>query len=155
MGGMNEELFKKIDSASPVPVLAVHDETEPPAPVEEKVLAKDEPKDLVPPPPSGAPIPETYIRTLPSDAETVRVGGTPDLVPHHSKQKSAAPAAPPLAAVPAAVFGKSPLERPSPRRQSWGTALAIVIIVVMVIVGAFYAWGKRVAEQNSYPAVQG
>lgn len=39
---------------------------------------------------------------------------------------------------------------PSQKAQSWGTLLAIVVIVLMVIVGAFYAWGKRIAEQNTY-----
>ena len=40
---------------------------------------------------------------------------------------------------------------PSPEQQSWGTLLAIVVIVLMVVVGAFYAWGARIA-QNQYPA---
>lgn len=37
---------------------------------------------------------------------------------------------------------------PSAKAQSWGTLISIVIIVLMVLVGAFYAWGKRIAEQN-------
>ncbi|MCX6786404.1 MAG: hypothetical protein NTU85_01115 [Candidatus Kaiserbacteria bacterium] len=43
-----------------------------------------------------------------------------------------------------------PSPMPSQKAQSWGTLLAIVVIVLMVIVGAFYAWGKRIAEQNTY-----
>lgn len=37
---------------------------------------------------------------------------------------------------------------PSPKAQSWGVVISIIIIVLMVLVGAFYAWGKRIAEQN-------
>ena len=42
---------------------------------------------------------------------------------------------------------------PSPKAQSWGAVISIVVIVLMVVVGAFYAWGKRIAEQKAlYPA---
>ncbi len=41
---------------------------------------------------------------------------------------------------------------PSPARQSWGVIISIAIIVLMIIVGAFYAWGKRVAEERAYTA---
>jgi hypothetical protein len=37
---------------------------------------------------------------------------------------------------------------PSPKAQSWGAIISIIIIVLMIIIGAFYAWGRRVAEQN-------
>ena len=37
---------------------------------------------------------------------------------------------------------------PSKQRQSWGAVISIVIIVAMVVTGAFYAWGKRISEQN-------
>lgn len=40
---------------------------------------------------------------------------------------------------------------PSPERQQWGVVISIVVIVLMIIVGAFYAWGQRIA-QNQYPA---
>jgi hypothetical protein len=40
---------------------------------------------------------------------------------------------------------------PSPAQQSWGAVISIVIIVLMVIIGAFYAWGQRIA-QNGMPA---
>lgn len=42
---------------------------------------------------------------------------------------------------------------PSAKAQSWGTVISITIIVLMVLVGAFYAWGKRIAEQNP-PVIQ-
>jgi NADH:ubiquinone oxidoreductase subunit 3 (subunit A) len=41
---------------------------------------------------------------------------------------------------------------PSPKAQSWGAFISMVIIVLMIIIGAFYAWGKRIAEEN-VPAV--
>lgn len=41
---------------------------------------------------------------------------------------------------------------PSRRQQSWGALISIVVIVLMVVVGAFYAWGKRVA-QDQYNAL--
>jgi len=40
---------------------------------------------------------------------------------------------------------------PSPKQQQWGVVISIVVIVLMIIVGAFYAWGQRIA-QNQYPA---
>ena len=40
---------------------------------------------------------------------------------------------------------------PSPTQQSWGAFISIVVIVLMIVVGAFYAWGKRVAEEHQYP----
>jgi hypothetical protein len=35
---------------------------------------------------------------------------------------------------------------PSVERQSWGAVISIIIIVLMIVVGAFYAWGKRLSE---------
>jgi hypothetical protein len=43
----------------------------------------------------------------------------------------------------------SPPGVPSPKQQQWGVVISIVIIVLMIVVGAFYAWGKRIAEQNA------
>ena len=40
---------------------------------------------------------------------------------------------------------------PSPAAQQWGVVISIVIIMLMVIIGAFYAWGERIAE-NQLPA---
>lgn len=45
----------------------------------------------------------------------------------------------------------TPSAMPSQRAQSWGAVISIVVIVLMVVGGAFYAWGKRVAETNSIP----
>jgi len=38
---------------------------------------------------------------------------------------------------------------PSSKAQSWGVVISIVIIVLMIVIGAFYSWGKRIAEQNA------
>lgn len=38
---------------------------------------------------------------------------------------------------------------PSPKQQQWGAVISIVIIVLMIIIGAFYSWGKRIAEENA------
>lgn len=43
---------------------------------------------------------------------------------------------------------KLPPGVPSPKAQSWGVLISIVVIVLMVVVGAFYAWGKRMAQNN-------
>lgn len=40
---------------------------------------------------------------------------------------------------------------PSPKQQQWGVLISIVIIVLMIIIGAFYAWGQRIA-QNQVPS---
>ena len=45
-----------------------------------------------------------------------------------------------------------PLGTPSPKAQSWGALISIVVIVLMIIIGAFYAWGKRIAETNVPPS---
>jgi len=41
---------------------------------------------------------------------------------------------------------------PSSKAQQWGVVVSIVIIVLMIIVGAFYAWGQRIAEQDALSA---
>jgi len=38
---------------------------------------------------------------------------------------------------------------PSAKQQSWGVVISIVVIVGMIVVGAFYAWGKRIAEERA------
>jgi len=41
---------------------------------------------------------------------------------------------------------------PSPKAQSWGAVISIVVIVLMIIIGAFYSWGKRIAENPAPPS---
>lgn len=43
-----------------------------------------------------------------------------------------------------------PAPVPSKKQQSWGTVISIIVIVLMIIIGAFYAWGKRIAETPGY-----
>jgi hypothetical protein len=44
-----------------------------------------------------------------------------------------------------------PLGVPSRKQQSWGLLISIIVIVLMVVIGAFYAWGQRIAQNNAYP----
>lgn len=44
------------------------------------------------------------------------------------------------------------LGTPSPKAQSWGAVISIVVIVGMIVIGAFYAWGKRIAQENALVA---
>ena len=39
---------------------------------------------------------------------------------------------------------------PSPKAQSWGTIVSIVIIVAMIVIGAFYAWNDRTAQNGAF-----
>lgn len=41
-----------------------------------------------------------------------------------------------------------PSNTPSQKQQSWGVLISIVVIVLMIVIGAFYSWGKRIAEVN-------
>ena len=43
---------------------------------------------------------------------------------------------------------------PSPAQQSWGAFISIVIIVLMVVFGAYYAWERRLAENRQYAMPQ-
>ena len=38
------------------------------------------------------------------------------------------------------------------RNGSWGAIISIAIILTMVIVVAFYSWGKRITEQRAVQA---
>ena len=38
---------------------------------------------------------------------------------------------------------------PSPKQQQWGVIISIIVIVLMITIGAFYAWGKRIAEEQA------
>lgn len=44
------------------------------------------------------------------------------------------------------------INMPTPKQQSWGVVISIVIIVLMIIIGAFYAWGQRIAQNQVFPA---
>lgn len=52
----------------------------------------------------------------------------------------------------AAVFGSELRQNPTSVQQSWGAIISIVIIVLMIIMGAYYSYSKRAAEINAYTA---
>lgn len=70
-------------------------------------------------------------------------------VPLQAKSEMALPPKP-MPVVPS--HQPAPVGVPSPKAQSWGALLSIIIIVLMVTVGAFYAWGKRVAQEQALTA---
>jgi predicted permease len=35
------------------------------------------------------------------------------------------------------------------KNASWGAIISILVIMAMVVIGAFYAWGKRIDEEHS------
>ncbi|HQU07776.1 MAG: hypothetical protein B7X04_02490 [Parcubacteria group bacterium 21-54-25] len=39
------------------------------------------------------------------------------------------------------------LEPSTPQQQSWGAVIAIVVILAMIVIGAFYAWNKRLGKE--------
>jgi hypothetical protein len=41
---------------------------------------------------------------------------------------------------------------PSPKAQQWGVVISIIIIVLMIIIGAFYSWGKRISQERALTA---
>ena len=41
---------------------------------------------------------------------------------------------------------------PSTKQQSWGVVISIIIIVLMIVIGAFYAWGERISQNQNLPA---
>lgn len=43
---------------------------------------------------------------------------------------------------------------PSPKQQQWGVVISIIIIVLMITIGAFYAWGARIAENQVFQGGQ-
>jgi len=53
----------------------------------------------------------------------------------------------------AAVFGTQLPSPPSAAQQSWGAVISIIVIVLMVVIGAFYSWGKRVAQDQTYTPI--
>ena len=52
-------------------------------------------------------------------------------------------------------FEETIYKPPTPQQQSWGTVISILIIVAMIVIGAFYAWDKRITEQNAFTAEHG
>lgn len=53
-----------------------------------------------------------------------------------------------VADAPLPVIDPSPLE-PSQQMGSTGSVIAILLIVFLLVVGAFYVWGQRLTERNA------
>jgi NADH:ubiquinone oxidoreductase subunit 3 (subunit A) len=39
---------------------------------------------------------------------------------------------------------------PTPKQQSWGAFISIIVIVLMIVIGAYYAWSERMARYEQY-----
>ncbi|MEK7144544.1 MAG: hypothetical protein AAB794_01640 [Patescibacteria group bacterium] len=81
-------------------------------------------------------------KLLPEGEEGIEVTALPVLQSYATASKPLPKEAPPAAPIQPGV--------PSPQAQSWGTVISIIIIVLMIIIGAFYAWGKRVAQNQVF-----
>lgn len=81
------------------------------------------------------------------------------VAPHemYIRRKTIIPELPPMpvvGAVPEKIPELAPQQvtgMPSPKQQQWGVVVSIVIIMLMIIIGAFYAWGERIAQNQAYP----
>jgi len=40
---------------------------------------------------------------------------------------------------------------PTKKQQSYGAFISIIIIVAIIVIGAFYVWGKRISEGQPAP----
>ena len=47
--------------------------------------------------------------------------------------------------------GNAPYASPTKKQQSYGALVSIVIIVAIIVIGAFYVWGKRISEGQPAP----
>ena len=43
---------------------------------------------------------------------------------------------------------KNDAPAPIAKNASWGVVISIIVIVLMILIGAFYSWGQRVAQQH-------
>ena len=41
------------------------------------------------------------------------------------------------------------VQQAASRNASWATIIVLIVIMGMIITGAFYAWGQRVAEERA------
>jgi len=89
------------------------------------------------PPPTE---PAILLPTLSPGIPLTEVSSPPPIVPLSA---SFSPPPPTVDAEPTPLV-------PSSKQQSWGALISIVVIVCMIVVGAFYAWGKRIAEVTQY-----
>ncbi len=96
-------------------------------------LSSVAPAPVVPPPAFTVSMPPSRVAPAPrSVPEFAPPPSIPKILP-----KEELPKAPSLPGV------------PSPQAQSWGVVISIVIIVLMIVIGAFYAWGERIAQERA------
>jgi uncharacterized protein HemX len=48
--------------------------------------------------------------------------------------------------VPNASAPRTPAQLSKQKQASWGAIIVIVLILAMIVIGALYAWGQRIAE---------
>ena len=65
---------------------------------------------------------------------------------------AAAPAATPVIPITAPIVDPATLAKQ--KHASWGAIIVILLILGMVVVGAFYAWGKRIAQTQQTQTTQ-
>lgn len=56
-----------------------------------------------------------------------------------------------LAQIPLAPEKQPVVQLPSKKQQSYGAIISVILIMLMIVVGAFYAWGKRINETLNVP----
>lgn len=49
---------------------------------------------------------------------------------------------------------EAPIAEATENKSSTGSVIAILLIVSLLVVGAFYVWGQRVSERNVNESVQ-
>lgn len=42
------------------------------------------------------------------------------------------------------------VQRAASKNASWGTILVILVMLAMIVTGAFYAWGERIEEERAH-----
>jgi hypothetical protein len=112
---------------------------------DEKKLPLGEPTLRFEPPtgsPAAPPAHEMWVHRQPDKEEKI-VFVSPPAAPTPKAPAAVVSPVPPVA--PAALPGM-----PSPAQQQWGVVISIVIIVLMIIIGAFYAWGQRISQNQVF-----
>lgn len=79
-------------------------------------------------------------KLLPTGEPGIEVSALPILHDEYPIKKSPPPAITPPPSLPG---------MPSAKAQSWGTLISIIVIVLMIVIGAFYAWGQRIAQNQA------
>ncbi len=65
----------------------------------------------------------------------------------------APPVAPPTALPQVHDFALPPQHELGKKNASYGALISIIIILAIVVVGAFYSWGERIEKNNVPPVI--